>query len=154
MLKTFFDKIANCTLFLIRFFSVIIGLIGLIVALLTFDYIFPWILKTSKGSSLGLIIEGFQNYSEICFAISFLITFFIFSGWLMISALLNIIISSKHLFLSFVCTLGIFPILFIFTLILASTKPSDLTLIISVLSAIGGCISFCYGVFKNNNNSV
>ncbi|MEB7863869.1 hypothetical protein NGC65_00235 [Staphylococcus xylosus] len=153
MLKIFFDKIANFTLLLIRFFSVIIGLIGLIVTLLTFDYIFPWILKTSKGSSLGLIIEGFQNYSEMCIVISFLITYFVFCGWLMISAFLNFNISSKHLFLSFVCTLGIFPILFLFTLILASTKPSDLTLIISVLSAIGGCITFCYGVFKNNSNS-
>ncbi|RIM77929.1 hypothetical protein BU121_07665 [Staphylococcus xylosus] len=154
MLKTFFDKIANFIFISIRFFSVLCGLFGLLVTLIAFYYIFPWILETSKGSNLGLIIEGFQNYSVICVVISFLITFFIFSGWLIISTLLNLNISSKHLFLSFVCTLGIFPILFIFTLILASTKPSDLTLIVSLLSAIGGCITFCYGVFKNNNNSV
>lgn len=111
---------------------------------------FPNMIEETRGSNLGLLLQSLQKNWLISFIFSFIITYLSFAFWMFFALIFNLNTSKKFFKTSFFCTFGIFTITFIFIFILASTKPSNNTIVFSVLSALGTSISFCYTVFNNN----
>lgn len=111
---------------------------------------FPHILMKTEGSNLGLLLKSLQENWFLSFLLSFLVTYLIFIFWMLFILILNFNHTIKILKISLLCSLGVFLITFIFVFILASTNPSNNTIVFSALSAIGTSISFCYTVFNNN----
>jgi hypothetical protein len=111
---------------------------------------FPQILMKTEGSNLGLLLKSLQENWFLSFLLSFLVTYLIFIFWMLFILILNFNHTIKILKISLLCSLGVFLITFIFVFILASTNPSNNTIVFSALSAIGASISFCYTVFNNN----
>lgn len=138
----------NSMLLLARFALFLSGVTGLLSLISVAPTSFQWILKESQNTSLGIIIESLINNWKLCILISFIITNTFICLLAVITSITNIINPSLYLKILFFSYSGVFPIIFVFVLLLSSTKPSDATIIFSTLSAIGASIVFCYSIFK------
>ncbi|WP_427706231.1 hypothetical protein AAA453_14890 [Staphylococcus sp. Mo2-6] len=105
--------------------------------------------KEASNTNLGIIVTALQNNWLIGVQVSFtlvLLSLAVIFFWGSVTKLLT-----KPLFLKllFFCYVGVPIIVFIFTIVLLSTKPSDTTIIFSILSAIGASIAFCFTVYMS-----
>lgn len=112
--------------------------------------LFPEIINKTEGSNLGILLKSLQKNWYLSFLLSFLITYLCFIIWMFFVLILKFKINKTIFKKAFLSSLGVFLITFIFIFILASTKPSNNTIVFSALSAIGTSISFCYTLFNNS----
>lgn len=116
--------------------------------------LYPKLLDTTKDTNLGLLLQSFKENGVLCFLLSLVITYLFFVFWLLLTLFFKLYANKNYLHITILCTLGILIITFIFLFLLASTKPSNNTIVFSILSAIGTAISFCYTIFINNKGNL
>lgn len=133
-----------------RFITFLVAVFSFWSTISFFNTFKPYLYKNMKNSNLEILIEAIQSHWKIGYGTSITVAFFIISTITLIASFTNIIFKPIYVKLILVCYLGIIPIIFIFSLVLAATEPSDTTLIFSILSAIGASIAFCITVFKNH----
>lgn len=117
------------------------------ISFLNNDYLY--IREQSKGSNLDVLFDAIESNWLLSFKISFIVINFSLFIIYFIASLTTMLWSKKFIVCIVLCYLGVFPIVFIFTLILASTKPSETTIVFSVFSCISACIAFCFSVFSS-----
>lgn len=110
---------------------------------------YPLLQEKTANTNLGILLNALQNNSLISLLVAFIIVGFIFSIIALLCSFTNLIHNKIIIKLYFICFVGVLPITFLFTLVLMSTKPSDTTLIFSILSAIGASITFCFTMYNS-----
>lgn len=109
----------------------------------------PYISKNASNTNLGILVHALQNNWKIGLQVSIMMSCLSLAIIGFVASISNLLFKPLYLKLVVFSYLGVLPIVFIFTIVLVSTKPSDTTLIFSILSAIGASIAFCFTVFKS-----
>lgn len=110
---------------------------------------FPYINESSKNTNLGVLISSLQNNWKAGALVSFIMCGISLVIIGITATLTNLISNPLWIKLIAFSYFGVMPIVFIFTMVLISTKPSDNTLIFSILSAIGASTAFCFTVYMS-----
>ncbi|MBM2657574.1 hypothetical protein [Staphylococcus pseudoxylosus] len=105
--------------------------------------------KEASHTNLGILVNALQNNWLIGAQVSFTIVILSVAVISFLGSITKLLAKPLYLKLLFFCYVGVPVIVFIFTIVLLSTKPSDTTIIFSVLSAIGASIAFCFTVYMS-----
>ncbi|MEJ7218766.1 hypothetical protein [Staphylococcus gallinarum] len=105
--------------------------------------------KEASNTNLGILVNALQNNWLIGVQVSFTLVLLSVAVISFLGSITKLLAKPLYLKLLFFCYVGVPIIVFIFTMVLLSTKPSDTTIIFSVLSAIGASIAFCFTVYMS-----
>lgn len=105
--------------------------------------------KEASNTNLGILVNALQNNWQIGAQVSFTVVILSVAVVSFLGSVTKLLAKPLYLKLLFFSYAGVPFIVFIFTIVLVSTKPSDTTLIFSILSALGASMVFCFTVYKS-----
>lgn len=105
--------------------------------------------KEASNTNLGILVNALQNNWLIGAQVSFTLVLLSVSVVSFFGSITKLLAKPLYLKLLLFSYIGVSTIVFIFTMVLVSTKPSDTTLIFSILSAIGASMAFCFTIYKS-----
>ncbi|MDW4093853.1 hypothetical protein QI297_03010 [Staphylococcus saprophyticus] len=110
---------------------------------------FSYLIEESSNTNLGVLLNALKDNWKLGLYVAFLVSGFSATILGLIASLTQLMFKKLWVKLILFSYFGVIPIVFIFTMVLLSTKPSDTTIIFSVLSAIGASIAFCFTVYMS-----
>ncbi|MCD8832739.1 hypothetical protein K2V58_00260 [Staphylococcus arlettae] len=148
------DRLADIVLIIVYLFVIFSCIGSAFYVIYEMLNLYPKILNRAKDTNLGLLLQSFKDNGLFCLLLSLVITYLFSVFWVVVTFVYNLNENKNYIQITLLCILGVYLITFIFLFLLASTTPSNSTIVFSTLSTIGASISFCYTVFINNRGNL